>query len=463
MKNGAGPRTLWTAGRAADRRMLAYTVGDDPAWDSRLLRWDVLGSLGHIEGLRASGLISKRQHARLRAELWQALKAVEAGRLRVGRGHEDVHTAVEDWLTRRLPGIGERIHTGRSRNDQIACDLRLYLKPALLSLQGSALDLADALLAFAARHRNMLWPGYTHQRRAMPSSAALWALAFAEGLLDTAEVLPSLWATLDRSPLGTAAGYGAPLPMRREIVARALGFAAPEHAVTAVQNGRGKLEAAVLFWCSQLGHELGKLAQDVILLSAEEFGFLLVPKELGTGSSIMPHKRNPDLFELTRARAAALDGDLAAVLHLKSKLSSGYHRDFQLLKEPLFRGIDRTAEMLGMMTHAIPLLQVDRARAKAAMSGGTLATDEVMRRVERGQPFRLAYRAVAGEVANGAGLAQPSMASVVSRRSSTGSLGNLGLPAVRSRLRRARRWGTRERRRFSAAMARLAGRKGSLE
>src|SRR5262249_25043096 len=246
-------------------------------------------------------------------------------------------------------------------------------------LQGSALDLADALLAFAARHRTVLWPGYTHQRRAMPSSAGLWALAFAEGLLDTAEALPSLWATLDRSPLGTAAGFGAPLPIPRELVARALGFAAPEHAVTAVQNGRGKLEAAVLFWCSQLGHELGKLAQDVILLSADEFGFLLIPKELSSGSSIMPHKRNPDLFELTRARAAALDGDLAAVLHLKSKLSSGYHRDFQLLKEPLFRGIDRTAEMLGMMTHAIPLLQVDRGRAKGAMTGGMLATDEVMR------------------------------------------------------------------------------------
>ena len=463
MKNGAGPRTLWTAGAAADRRMLAYTVGDDPLWDSRLLRWDVLGSLGHIEGLRAAGLLSKREHARLRAALRQALKAVEAGRLRVGRGHEDVHTAVEDWLTRRLPGIGERIHAGRSRNDQIACDIRLYLKATLLSLQGSALDLADALLAFASRHRTMLWPGYTHQRRAMPSSAALWALAFAEGLLDTTETLPALWAMLDRSPLGSAAGYGAPLPIRRETIARALGFAAPEHAVTAVQNGRGKLEAAVLFWCTQLGHELGKLAQDVILLSADEFGFLVIPKELSTGSSIMPHKRNPDLFELTRARAAALDSDLAAVLHLKSKLSSGYHRDFQLLKEPLFRGLERTAEMLGMMTHAIPLLQVDRARAKAAMTGGTLATDEVMRRVEQGQPFRLAYQDVAAEVANGAGLARPSAALLVSRRSSTGGLGNLGLPAVRLRLRRARRWGIRESRRFGAAMARLAGRRGRLE
>jgi argininosuccinate lyase len=459
MKNGARPRTLWTSGPSVDRRMLVYTMGDDPVWDGRLLRWDVLGSLGHIEGLRAAGLLSMREYARLRAALRKALSAIQTGRLRITSGHEDVHTAVEDWLTGRLPGVGERLHTGRSRNDQIACDLRLYLKDALLSLQNSALDLTAALLAFAAQHRQVIWPGYTHQRRAMPSSAGLWALAFAEGVLDTAESLPSLWATLDRSPLGTAAGYGAPLPIRREIVARALGFAAPEHAVTAVQNGRGKLEAAVLFWCSQLGHELGKLAQDVILLSAEEFGFLLIPKELSTGSSIMPHKRNPDLFELTRARAAAVDGDLAAVLHLKSKLSSGYHRDFQLLKEPLFRGIDRSAEMIGMMVHAIPRLKVDRSRARAALAGGILTTDEVMRRVERGRTFRLAYREVAAEVAAGVELAEPTAAVLVDRRRSTGGLGNLGLPLVRSRLRRAHRWNSREQRRFAAAMSRLAGRR----
>jgi len=462
MRNGAGrTRTLW-AGTDSDRRMLAYTIGDDPVWDARLLRWDVLGSLGHVEGLRAARLLSNRERARLRSGLRQALRSVEAGRLRIGREHEDVHTAVEDWLTRRLPGLGERLHTGRSRNDQVACDLRLYLKDTLLALHGSALDLAGELVRFAAHHRAVLWPGYTHQRRAMPSSPALWALAFAEGLLDTADSLPALWATLDRSPLGSAAGYGAPLPLRRETVARALGFAAPEHVVTAVQNGRGKLEAAVLFWCTQLGHELGKLAQDAILLSADEFGFLIIPKELSTGSSIMPHKRNPDLFELTRARAAALDSDLAAVLHLKSKLSSGYHRDFQLLKEPLFRGLDRTAQMLGMMAQAVPRLDVDRLRARAAMAGDTLATDEVMRRVERGRAFRLAYREVAADLAAGIRLAEPSLAELVARRRATGSLGNLGLPVVRSRMRRARGWAARERRRFAAAMTRLAGRKQGL-
>jgi argininosuccinate lyase len=452
-------RTLWAGGPAPDRRMLAYTIADDPVWDARLLRWDVLGSLGHIEGLRAARLLSSREHARLRAGLRAALAAIDRGRLRIGPGHEDVHSAVEDWLTRRLPGVGERLHTGRSRNDQIACDLRLCLKATLLDLQGSALDLVDALLDFAARHRSVLWPGYTHQRRAMPSSAGLWALAYAEGLLDTAETLPALWATLDRSPLGSAAGYGAPLPLRRELVARVLGFRGSEHAVTAVQNGRGKLEAAVLFWCSQLGHELGKLAQDVVLFSAEEFGFLVIPGALATGSSIMPHKRNPDLFELTRARAAALDGDLAAVLHLKARLPSGYHRDFQLLKEPLFRGLDRSADMLAMMVHAIPRLAVDRARSAAALRGGTLATDEVMRRVEQGRAFRLAYREVAGEVAAGAPLAEPSRAQVIARRRATGNLGNLGLPGVRSRLRHARRWAGGERRRFEEAMTRLAGRR----
>jgi argininosuccinate lyase len=459
MSGGRRPRTLWTAASDVDRRMLDYTVADDRVWDTRLLRWDVLGSLGHVEGLRAAWLLSNGEHVRLRAALRAALVAIDRGRLRISRQHEDVHSAVEDWLTRRAPGLGERLHTGRSRNDQIACDLRLYLKHALLQLHDSALDLVDGLLAFAAGHRGVLWPGYTHQRRAMPSSVGLWALAFAEGLLDTVQTLPALWALVDRSPLGSAAGYGAPLPLGREIVARALGFAEPEHVVTAVQNGRGKLEAAVLFWCTQIGHDVGKLAQDVILLSAEEFGFLVIPPALATGSSIMPHKQNPDLFELTRGRASALDGDLGAVLQLKAKLTSGYHRDFQLLKEPLFRGLDRAAEMLGMMAHAMRWLDVDAVRAAAALRGGALATDEVMRRVEQGRAFRVAYREVAAEIRAGRRLAEPTRAEIVSRRRATGNLGNLGLPSVRARLRNARRWGLRERRRFESAMARLAGRR----
>ena len=451
-------KTLWAAGPALDRQMLDYTAVEDRLWDGRLIAWDIVGSLGHVEGLRASKLLNQTEYQRLRAGLRQALREVEAGRLSVGPEHEDVHTAVEDWLVQRVGAVGERLHTGRSRNDQVACDLRLYLKARLLLLSDEALDLAESLIIFARRHQRVLWPGYTHTRRAMPSSAGLWASAFAEGLLDTVESLPALWASLDRSPLGSAAGYGVPLPLRREAAARALGFAEVEHNVALVQNGRGKLEAAVLFWCSQLGHELAKLSTDVIHFSSDEYGFLILPPDLATGSSIMPHKRNPDLFELTRGRVASLEGDLVSVLQIKAKLPSGYHRDFQLLKEPVIRGVDRLEGMLSMLAVAIPRLDVDPSVGRTILSGGPLATDEVMRRVEGGHAFRSAYHEVAAAIREGEWWREPSTEVLIGRRRSTGNLGNLGLGTVRARIRAARRWvGTRQRR-FDTAIDALAGR-----
>jgi len=451
------PTTLWSIQPALDGKFFEYTAGSDRPWDSQLLRWDVLGSLGHIEGLRAAGLVSRAEYARLRRGLRGALAQIDRGRLGLTAKHEDIHTAVEDWLTRRAPGAGERLHTGRSRNDQVTCDLRLYLKDRLLGIQADALELSERLLRFAGQHRDVLWPGYTHQRRAMPSSVGLWAGAHAEGLLDTVETLPALWAQVDRSPLGTAAGYGVPLPLERERVARALGFGGLDRNVATVQGGRGKLEAAVLFWCTQLGHELARLSQDVILFAAEEFGYLILSAELATGSSIMPQKRNPDLFELTRGRAAALEADLLAILQIKGKLSGGYHRDFQLLKEPLMRGLERTGAMLRVIADAVPRLGVDRKRCADAIDGGTLATDEVMRRVEAGRPFRVAYREVAAALARGESFSAPSAARIISRRKMTGGLGNLGLREARARLRRARAWGARERRRFDRALRKLAG------
>lgn len=457
-----GPRarrrtTLWTAAPSLDAAMLAYTIGDDPHWDGWLIPWDILGSLGHIEALRRSRLLTLADYTRLRAALRRAFRAARSGALTIGPGEEDVHTAVELWLTRRIGSAGGRLHTGRSRNDQVACDLRLFLKDTLLGLQTSALAAAAGLLVFAARHERTLWPGFTHTRRAMPSSAGLWASAFAEGLLDTIEALPSLWSRVDRSPLGSAAGYGAPLPLDREAAARALGFGAVEHNVAQVQNGRGKLEADVLFWCVQLGHELSRLASDVILYSGEDYGLLRLPADLATGSSIMPHKRNPDLFELTRARVAALEGDLAAVLAIRAKLGSGYHRDFQLLKEPLIRGLGRTDDMLGMMARAVPRLEVDAGRGLAGLEGGATATDEVMRRVETGVPFRQAYREVARALARGEAFPAPSAGKLIARRRSTGGVGRLGLPGVWRRWERSRRWGERELRRFHAALDGLLG------
>lgn len=454
----ATPRTLWSPADDPDRLMMDYTVGDDRLWDQRLLAWDVYGSLGHAAGLRASGLLSAKAHAKLQGALRRALREVDVGRLVVDLVHEDAHSAIEDWLTRKYGTVGEQLHAGRSRNDQVACDLRLYLKAQLLNVQEAAADLAATLLAFAARHQGVLWPGYTHTRRAMPSSVGLWAAAYAAGLLDTLESLPALWRRLDRSPLGSGAGYGVPLPLRREAAARALGFAAVEQNVAAVQLGRGKLEAAVLAWCGELGQDLARFSGDVILFSAEEYGYLRLPARLATGSSIMPHKRNPDLFELTRARAAALLGDHAAVLHLSAKLTGGYHRDFQLLKEPLLRGVGRTGEMLAMLAVALPQVEVDRARCAAALDGGVLATDEVMRRVADGVPFRRAYHEVAAGLRRGQRIPVPTARVLLARRSAVGNLGNLGLGAARVRLADARRWAAAERRRFEGALRRLAGR-----
>jgi argininosuccinate lyase len=440
--------------------MLAYTIGNDREVDALLLRWDVVGSLGHVEGLRRAGLLSQTEHQKLRAGLRAALRAVDSGTLRIGQEHEDGHSAVEMWLTKKFGTAGQRLHTGRSRNDQVAVDLRLWLKTELLGLHETAGRCVEALLAWAGRHHRVLLPGYTHSRRAMPSSLGLWAGAYAEGLLDSLEGLPTLWRRVDRSPLGSAAGYGVPLPLDREAVARALGFAGLDRNVATVQNSRGKLEAAILFWCTEMAHELSRLASDVILYSAEEFGYLILPPDLATGSSIMPHKRNPDLFELTRARAAVLDGDLATVMSLKSKLTGGYHRDFQLLKEPLLRGVHRTREMLEMMATAMPRLEADPARCRAALAGDALVTDEVMRRVELGEPFRAAYRTVSEEFKSGADFPAPGAARLVARRTSTGGLGDLGIVPARQRLRVARTWRRGEARRFAAAMARLTGGKG---
>lgn len=454
------PATLWSPAGGINEAMLAFTVGNDREVDRELLRWDVVGSLGHVEGLHRAGLLTDGEHRRLRTGLRAALRAVDDGGLVIGEEHEDAHSAVEVWLTGRVGTVGQRLHTGRSRNDQVAVDLRLWMKQWALDLHAAAADCAGALLDFAARHQRVLLPGYTHTRRAMPSSLGLWAGAYAEGLLDVIEGLPALWARIDRSPLGSAAGYGVPLPLDREATARALGFTALDHNVATVQNGRGKLEAALLFWCTELGHELSRYAGDVILYSAEEFGYLELPPDLATGSSIMPQKRNPDLFELTRARMAALEGDFATVMALKAKLTGGYHRDFQLLKEPLFRGVRRTHEALAMLAIAIPRLGVNTDRCRAALSGDALVTDEVMRRVEAGQPFRAAYRAVAAEFKGGVRFPEPALRELLGRRTSTGGIGNPGLGQARQRLRACRRWHAGTASRFARAVARLAGRQG---
>ncbi len=291
----------------------------------------------------------------------------------------------------------------------------------------------------------MLWPGYTHMRRAMPSTVGLWAAGAADSVLDSLGSLETAFTAADACPLGSAAGYGVPLGLPRERVARLLGFGRVQHTVTAAQAARGKLETTVLLALWPLVHDIGKLSWDVILFSMEELGYLVLPAELTTGSSIMPQKKNPDLFELTRARAAAFDGLIAQSMAVAGKLPGGYHRDLQLTKGPLIRGLGCVREMLDMVAWAVPKLEVDRRRCEAAVTGDLLATDAVFAGVRRGVPFRRAYREVAAAVA--ASEAPPPLDSeaILVARSSTGNAGNLGLDTLRRRLRNiARRWQARQ-------------------
>ena len=454
-------RTLWGGDDGLPARVAAYTVGDDGVWDSRLLPWDILGTLGHVEGLAAAGLLTGPEAGRLRSALRALLAEARAGALAVTADDEDVHTAVERALVARTGSVGEKVHTGRSRNDQVAVDLRLYLKDALLDLAGGVLDAAAALAAFAGAHRRVVLPGYTHQRRAMPSTLGLWAAGYAELLIDDLAPLGAALDLADRSPLGSAAGFGVPLPLDRERVARALGFASVQRNVTAVAATRGKLEVQALSAAWGIAYDLAKLSWDVILFSSEELGFLALPAGLATGSSIMPNKWNPDVFELTRARAALLDGYLVQAMAVAGKLPGGYHRDLQLTKAPLMRGFDTVAEMVAMIAAAVPRLEVDRGRCAAALSPDVFATDAALARVRAGVPFRAAYREIAEELRRGVAPKPLPAAEVLAGRTASGNAGNLGLPALRREIAQSRRRLARRRESFAAALHALARGGGS--
>jgi len=450
-------RVLWGDGSGAVEGVFRYTAADDRDRDRRLLFWDVVGTLGHLAALRPTGVLSAAGQDGLTAALQEAATAVREGVLTVGDDDEDCHTALERWLVSRAGEAGERVHTGRSRNDQVITALRLFMKDGLLRLQEGMLDVVEALAGFAAAHRSTIWPGYTHLRPAMPSSVGLWAASFAESLLDNIGPVDAALALVDRSPLGSAAGYGVPLALDREAAARALGFASVQRNVIAVQSTRGKLEAQVVAALWPIGFDLGKLAWDVVLFAAPEYGYLRLPEELATGSSIMPHKRNPDVFELTRGRAAVLDGLLAQAVAVAGRLPSGYHRDLQESKAPLMAAMDTVAGMLAAMADAVPRLGVDESRCAAGLSDGVLATDEVYRRVRGGVPFRQAYRQVAAEQASGGLLARSEPEELLARRRTAGSVGNPDLEGLGTRLGTARRDLAARCGRFDGAISALLG------
>ncbi len=447
--------TLWGGRGSLDPDLDSYTVGKDRVLDARLLPWDILGTMAHCAGLAEIGILSGEEARSLHAALGEALREVREGKLTVGPGDEDVHSALEKYLVSKLGPLGEKVHAGRSRNDQVALDLRLYVKDALLGVMEETAAMARALIEFGRAHRDVAFPGYTHQRRAMPSSVGLWAAGFAEALLEDFLPLQAALDLADRSPLGSGAGYGVPLPLPREKTARILGFPALQWNATAVQPSRGKLEAQVLQALWGPAYDLAKLSWDVILFTSEEFGFFRLPAGLATGSSIMPQKRNPDLFELTRAKAAVLEGLLLQAMAVAAKLPSGYHRDLQLTKGPLMEGLDLLGEMLQAAAKALPALEVDREACEGAVGGAILATDEALRRVREGTPFRRAYREVAEIVKEGGEIPSLSPREILEARKYPGGA---GAPCLEELDRGLREWSGRiggRRKAFREALDRL--------
>ena len=383
---------LWDKGAPLDPRVLAFTAGEDHALDDRLVVYDVRASLAHAEMLTEAGLLGAPDLDAIRDGLAALAGAHARGEWRVTLQEEDGQTALESRLTALIGAPGARIHLGRSRNDQVLAALRLYLRDTAETLAQGAEAAAGALDALAARQGDVALPGYTHMQQAMPSSVGLWSRGFAAEIRDDAAGLRASLRRIDRNPLGSAAGFGTPgLPVSRESTRERLGFREVQEPVTAVQLSRGKAEAQFLFEITLLLQDLGRLASDLLLFYTQEFGFIDIAPELTTGSSIMPQKRNPDVLELIRGRSATALACLVEALGITSRLPSGYQRDLQLLKAPLFRGIDVAIQVLGIVPVVLAgvTFRPECIRLDDGIHAAALATAAA---VEEGLPFRDAYR-----------------------------------------------------------------------
>ena len=394
-------RTLWAKGEAVDARIHSFTVGDDPISDLALLPFDCLASAAHVTSLLSAGLLTRTEAASLLVELGKLKFASQQGQLTIPNEMEDGHTLLEAKLTEALGETGARIHLGRSRNEQVALALRLWMRDAVLQLGEATTGLATALLDFSDRLGNAPLPGLTHLRRAMPSSFGLWAEAYAEALLEELEALKALDRRLDRSPAHSAAGFGTPLPFHLEEAASRLGFSRIHRNPLDVQNGRGRHEGALLAWLTSLSLTLEKLAWDGCLYGSEGFAFLQLPSGFTTGSSLMPQKRNPDVLELIRGRCREIRGLGSLVERVAGGLPSSYHRDFQLLKKPLMEGVRIGLAALQVMTQVVDGFEPDLSAAKDACTDELYAANEAFRLSRNGLPFRHAYRAIADQLENG--------------------------------------------------------------
>lgn len=392
---------LWEKSVQVNKDVETYTVGHDRELDVYLAPYDVLGSMAHITMLESIGLLTKEELHLLLNELKEIYKVASDGRFIIEDGIEDVHSQVELMLTRKLGDVGKKIHSGRSRNDQVLVDLKLFTRDQIHILTDSVSALIDTLLAQSERYKSVLMPGYTHLQIAMPSSFGLWFGAYAESLVDDLQVLLAAYKVCNRNPLGSAAGYGSSFPLNRQMTTDLLGFDSMDYNVVYAQMGRGKMEKNVSFAISSIAATLSKLSYDACMYNSQNFGFIKLSDEYTTGSSIMPHKKNPDVFELTRAKCNKLQGLPNDITLIVNNLPSGYFRDLQIIKELFIPAFEEINDCLHMVTRMMGEVKVNEYILDDPKYLLIFSVEEVNRLVLEGMPFRDAYKKVGLEIEKG--------------------------------------------------------------
>lgn len=391
---------LWEKGIPTDQKIDLFTVGNDRQLDLVLAKYDVLGSMAHAKMLQKIKILTEREATELVTTLEEILIEIEKGNFTIEDTFEDVHSKIEYLLTEKLGDTGKKIHTARSRNDQVLVDIHLYLKDEISEIKKLTKGLFDLLISLSKKYENVLLPGYTHLQIAMPSSFGMWLSAYAETLIDDVVLLNAAQKIVDQNPLGSAAGYGSSFPIDRSFTTQELQFATLKYNSVAAQMSRGKSEKIVAFAMSGLASTVSKLAMDICLYMSQNFNFITLPSHLTTGSSIMPHKKNPDVFELIRAKCNKIQALPYEITLLTNNLPSGYHRDFQLLKEGLFPAIQSLKSCLEIASFSIKDIQVNETILEDKKYDYLFTVDALNELVTEGKPFRDAYKIVAEQIEN---------------------------------------------------------------
>jgi len=419
---------LWDKGFSTDKKIDHFTVGNDRELDLVLAKYDVIASKAHAKMLAKVGLLSEQEGKALIDELEAIADGIEKGDFTIEDDFEDMHSKIEFLLTEKLGDTGKKIHTARSRNDQVLVAMHLYLKDELTEIKNQVSMLFDVLLQLAEKYKNVLLPGYTHLQIAMPSSFGLWFSAYAESMVDDLYFLQAAYKVADQNPLGSAAGYGSSFPIDRTFTTKTLGFETMKFNVVAAQMSRGKVERSTAFGMAGIAGTLSKLAMDITLYMSQNFDFISFPNELTTGSSIMPHKKNPDVFELVRAKCNKIQAVPNQLTLITNNLTSGYHRDFQLVKEIMVPALQDMKACLEIMTFSLKEIRVNKNILDDPKYDYLFSVDTLNEMVKSGTPFRDAYKAMGLAIENGKFTPKKDI-----EHTHEGSLGNLCLDEIREK------------------------------